>query len=68
MCLNGGSCVEDLGLEYHCSCLPGYEGNRCEKKVNQCDLKPCLNDGECVNLGDEFKCNCPFGKHVNSLW
>lgn len=30
MCANGGSCVDDVN-SYLCSCVNGYNGDRCEK-------------------------------------
>ena len=32
---------------FNCSCLEGYEGDRCEIKTNDCYPDPCENGGIC---------------------
>ena len=29
-CLNGGQCKTTGGLEFTCTCMPGFSGNFCE--------------------------------------
>lgn len=61
-CLNGGTCNEN-GNTSACICPEGYEGNLCEKDVDECLLNPniCVN-GICVNQPGTFKCYCEPGK------
>ena len=33
ICKNGGKCINNKG-SYECACLPGYEGNNCEIKID----------------------------------
>ena len=47
-CVKDGICVPDSkhprgsGM-YICSCQPGYEGQRCEKEIDECLSSPCIN-------------------------
>jgi len=47
-----------------CLCEPRFKGQFCEKPVDPCLGKPCLNEGQCFASSTsptEFKCFCPFG-------
>ena len=46
--MNGANCV-DLKDDYKCQCPAGYWGHDCEKEVNECALKPCLNNASCID-------------------
>ena len=46
--MSGGHCV-DLKVGFRCECKQGYWGKRCEKEVDECALKPCLNGGKCLD-------------------
>lgn len=50
-----------------CECLPGFTGLRCETNVNDCESQPCLNDGECVDEIDGYKCNCSGTGYTGTL-
>ncbi|CAI5447536.1 unnamed protein product [Caenorhabditis angaria] len=54
------SCRDGIN-SYNCMCKPGYSGTFCENKINQCADSPCLNDGQCVDMGGAYKCNCKSG-------
>ncbi len=44
-----------------CSCMPGYEGDLCERLkffIGCPPINPCLNDGQCVEKLHGFKCSC----------
>ena len=46
------NCIQDRTSGYECRCQPGWAGQRCEEEVNECDLQPCKNGGECyVRVG-----------------
>lgn len=49
-----------------CICPDGYEGNLCERDIDECLLNPniCVN-GICVNQPGTFKCYCEPGKFWN---
>jgi len=60
---------DDLGINQkersisnmHCKCPAGLIGLRCETDVRICGLDfnhYCLNDGVCVNNGDDYTCKC----------
>lgn len=41
-----------------------FTGQECEYMegvFNPCEIKPCLNGGECIPFEMGYKCNCPFG-------
>jgi len=45
----------------HCKCPAGLIGLRCETDVRICGLNfnhYCLNDGVCVDNGDDYTCKC----------
>ena len=56
-CLNGGTCTQTtdgttpaLGV-FHCDCLPGYTGDRCETELDDlCDPNPCQNSALCTTF------------------
>ena len=39
-------------------CKPG---DRCELNIDNCASLPCLNSGECIDLIDDYQCNCQTG-------
>ena len=47
-CTDKGTCVPDpnhprgSGM-YYCECQPGYEGQTCEKEIDECLQSPCLH-------------------------
>lgn len=52
---------EDLVDGFQCNCFDGYEGDSCDRDVNECVSQPCLNGGICLNAVATFQCNCPSG-------
>lgn len=49
-CLNNGTCTRE-GRNAKCKCVQGFVGAYCEKDLDECNLKPCVNGGECINTG-----------------
>ncbi|XP_058998330.1 protein crumbs homolog 2 [Mustela lutreola] len=59
-CLHGGSC-RDLFDAFACSCVPGWEGLRCDARADPCRSAPCAR-GRCHSRPDgRFECRCPPG-------
>lgn len=46
---------------FTCLCLPGFTGSYCQYDINECDSKPCLNGGTCLDSYGTYKCTCPHG-------
>ncbi|XP_064556077.1 cubilin homolog [Drosophila montana] len=66
-CENGGTCFNTY-RGYRCQCGAAFEGNRCERDVNECALLEgtdlgCQNGGQCVNQFGSFSCMCAPGWH-----
>ncbi|XP_063969437.1 uncharacterized protein LOC129282010 isoform X3 [Lytechinus pictus] len=59
-CVNGATCVES-GLNYVCTCAPGWTGTNCQTPINLCASNPCANGGTCQNFQTFFTCTCPLG-------
>ncbi|KAI3382076.1 hypothetical protein SNEBB_000637 [Seison nebaliae] len=54
-CINGW-CEKD-----ECRCFNNFIGKNCEKKKPKCDAFPCGNNGECIELSNDYKCKCFSG-------
>ena len=60
--MNGGTCSEPITGEYSCSCVGGYDGNRCEHDIDECASNPCENGGTCTQPSiDTYVCDCTDG-------
>ncbi|CAH1779949.1 unnamed protein product, partial [Owenia fusiformis] len=59
-CLNGGTC-DDGFHGYTCSCVPGYEGLRCDIDIDECTSNPCPNGGTCNDVVNGYTCSCVPG-------
>lgn len=35
-----------------------YVGANCEVNIDECAKQPCMHDGECTDLVNDFKCTC----------
>ena len=64
-CTEKGICEPNPGHPrgsgmYVCKCQPGYEGQRCEKEIDECLLSPCVH-GEFHNVQRTLVClRCSF--------
>uniref|UniRef100_A0A3Q2ZCT3 EGF-like domain-containing protein n=1 Tax=Hippocampus comes TaxID=109280 RepID=A0A3Q2ZCT3_HIPCM len=56
-CLNGGSCVDNVG-GFACECRPGFQGGRCETEIDECASQPCWNGANCRDYVNSFVCEC----------
>uniref|UniRef100_A0A8C9LEK1 EGF-like domain-containing protein n=1 Tax=Pavo cristatus TaxID=9049 RepID=A0A8C9LEK1_PAVCR len=54
-CEHAGKCVNTEG-SFHCECLKGYTGPRCEMDINECHSNPCQNDATCLDKIGGFTC------------
>uniref|UniRef100_A0A3Q3WBH3 EGF-like domain-containing protein n=1 Tax=Mola mola TaxID=94237 RepID=A0A3Q3WBH3_MOLML len=64
-CHNNGTCFDVRqggdGRKFTCTCLPGYEGERCQLLVDHCDSQPCKNGATCFSGQAGPRCYCPEG-------
>lgn len=58
-CAFGGTCNNTVG----CVCNTGWEGERCDKDVKECEDESRCDQGKlCVELLGGYACDCPEGK------
>ena len=53
-----GVCYEPSNTTFKCSCLNGWTGTHCERKVNYCENVKCLNNAVCRPLFLNYTCEC----------
>lgn len=58
-CMNGGSC-RDLVNGFSCKCPAGFDGERCERNLNDCTSSSCSN-GTCIDGVNTYTCSCDSG-------
>ncbi|MEY4510228.1 MAG: hypothetical protein RLZZ450_2350 [Pseudomonadota bacterium] len=58
-CANGGTC-SDLVNAFSCKCAAGFDGERCERNIDDCDPSSCAN-GSCVDGVATYTCRCATG-------
>jgi Notch-like protein len=46
---------------FHCECLDGWTGLKCDQDINECKLEKCSGFGICVNTDGSYSCNCQKG-------
>ena len=61
-CKNGGQCVT-MGdnTHYQCMCQKGWVGENCTQNEDNCSDNECQNGGTCVDLINDYRCECPEG-------
>jgi len=73
-CLNNATCSNNASFTslsllstpnvgYHCHCLVGFTGPRCESVIDWCNGAnvPCRNGGTCRQVDRHFECLCMPG-------
>lgn len=41
--------------------MVGFEGDKCQDDIDECDANPCINGGTCHNIKGSYECFCPPG-------
>lgn len=59
-CQHGGRCA-DVRHSYACSCPAGFDGEHCERDVDECLEHRCLNNATCLDGLADYICQCPAG-------
>lgn len=58
-CGNNGVCQDQFN-EFNCSCIPGWEGELCDRETDECSSAPCAY-GSCEDLKADYRCHCEPG-------
>jgi len=58
-----GICKLDLSGNPRCICNDGYEGPACSIATDDCALKPCQNNGQCIDRTSGYECKCSEGTY-----
>ena len=60
-----GQCGDLDTPGYKCFCNLGWEGELCDREINECESMPCLNGGQCIDQIAGYMCTCLPGKWRN---
>ncbi|XP_066022753.1 uromodulin-like [Pocillopora verrucosa] len=63
-CQNNATCQSGFTIKgYRCLCPPGFEGEHCEKDIDECqkNTHDCHLNATCQNRNGSFMCTCLFG-------
>ena len=44
-----------------CTCNVGFSGAFCQHNIDECASDPCQNGGRCIDIINEYMCNCTLG-------
>ncbi|CAF4368645.1 unnamed protein product [Adineta steineri] len=56
-----GVCKITSKSTFNCTCSPGFEGTRCERRINYCLNITCYNEGVCRSVSLGYICQCLSG-------
>jgi len=60
ICPDNKVCFDGIA-GYECKCPEGYKNPNCTV-IDHCAMKPCNNNGTCIDLGEHgFECKCTEG-------
>ena len=59
-CQDGGTCADGVN-SCTCTCVTGYNGNKCQNNINECSPNPCLNGGTCNDGINSYTRTCVTG-------
>ncbi|CAH3172036.1 unnamed protein product [Porites lobata] len=59
-CKNGATCSPN-GDSLTCQCTANFQGEHCDKDVNECAKNPCKNGATCTNTHGSYRCTCDPG-------
>jgi hypothetical protein len=57
-CVYLGTCQAATNDSFVCHCSDGWQGDRCETRVNHCENVSCENGGVCRLLSGVYGCEC----------
>ncbi|CAB3404417.1 unnamed protein product [Caenorhabditis bovis] len=60
-CKHGSQCVMKPSGKLGCKCVSGTTGSRCEREINECGFGKCKNNAKCVDLFNDYRCECSPG-------
>ena len=46
---------------YSCLCRLGFEGDDCERNIDECESNPCYHDSACIDGINMYSCHCRNG-------
>jgi hypothetical protein len=64
-CFNDGECLLDQYNVLKCLCKKGFNGDRCENNINECEIEggnQACQGGTCVDQVNGFYCQCANGQ------
>ncbi|XP_055955536.1 sushi, von Willebrand factor type A, EGF and pentraxin domain-containing protein 1 [Patella vulgata] len=64
-CENNGTCISVMEDDVLCSCLSGFNGDRCEINIDDCLSSPCRNNATCIDGINDYSCTCSEGFEGN---